>query len=52
MRAYWLPSGPPNGEDGPVTDDRPLALGCMRLSTESDRDESTAIASMRRWMQA
>ena len=28
----------------PVTDDRPLALGCMRLSTERDRDEATAIA--------
>ena len=27
-----------------MTDDRPLALGCMRLSTERDRDETTAIA--------
>jgi len=27
-----------------VSDDRPLALGCMRLSTERDRDETAAIA--------
>ena len=27
-----------------MTDDRPLALGCMRLSTEPDRDEPAAIA--------
>jgi HAD superfamily hydrolase (TIGR01662 family) len=27
-----------------VIDDRPLALGCMRLSTERDRDENAAIA--------
>ena len=26
-----------------MTDDRPLALGCMRLSTEPDRDETAAI---------
>jgi HAD superfamily hydrolase (TIGR01662 family) len=27
-----------------MSDDRPVALGCMRLSTERDRDETTAIA--------
>ena len=27
-----------------MTDERPLALGCMRLSTEPDRDETAAIA--------
>ena len=26
-----------------MTDNRPLALGCMRLSTEPDRDEAAAI---------
>jgi aryl-alcohol dehydrogenase-like predicted oxidoreductase len=25
---------------------RTVGLGCMRLSTESDRDESTAIATL------
>jgi aryl-alcohol dehydrogenase-like predicted oxidoreductase/histidinol phosphatase-like enzyme/predicted kinase len=39
-----LPVRRPNGEDRAVTGDRPLALGCMRLSTERDRDESGAIA--------
>ena len=27
-----------------LADDRPVALGCMRLSTEPDRDENAAIA--------
>lgn len=29
-----------------MTDEQPLALGCMRLSTEKDRDETTAIATL------